>query len=505
MPFTRKWKEKQVDLLSFIEAEIYPSGCETSLEFARYARSYSESLPASWVAAKREEILSQARGLTVLLVGDYHTHPASAATMLWLIDELSRSGRRLALFLEALPDGFNDSIARYMEGELPEDRFLEIVGYGGSFGFDFGIYRPLLVEAQRRGMTVRGINTRATAAGLSLRDGFAAGVIAREMAADQEATALVLIGERHLAPPHLPRLLRRSLVARAVPARIVTVHRNVESVFFDTIEPERSGLPPLVEQPSICLRSAASRDTFLIQDISPLTLRTGDLNWFRARELWNRFPDTGPSERSVNVVFDFDEVSLFEKALDSMASLLALKRGDADGDDSLEDAVDDFHIFTGDDLYFLERFGNDGMEPERLDRIREMLDDPGFFYLPDYRLVYMRHLTPFAMGSAAVLHLAAAKNGGRGCENAFLNAVRAAIGASLFDPCSIEKPQRPFHPMHLHPAGSERSLEQSLGRDVGLDIFRALVAGTVPPESLGALLGDEDASLEALSEILASL
>lgn len=504
MPFHDRWKEIQIDFLSTIEDEIYPSGCDESREFASYFDSYRASIPSSWVATEREEILRRAHSPAVFLVGDYHTHPASAATMLWLIDRLSRSGHRLALFLEAVPDGFHDSVAAYQKGDQEENEFLETVGYGACFGFDWGIYRPLVIESSSRGIPLFGINTRAASVGLAIRDDFAAGIIAREMAGDEPITALVLIGERHLAPPHLPRSLRRALAARGVRSPIVTIHRNIESVYFDSIGPEGGSIPSVAGNPSLCLGSKPWDGNFLIQDVSPLTLKAGDLNWFRCRENHGRYPDTGLPEEGVKVVFDFDEVSLFGKALEYMASLFYLHESES-GAALFNDAVNDFHIFTGEDLYFLERFEGDGMAPERLAWLQASIADPGFFYLPEYRLAYMRHLSPAAMGATAIHHLAAARNRGVPCGNTFLTAVRDSLGTALFDPCAAGEPSSPVHPM-LRPAGKTvQSLDCEIGSEIGLDLFRGLVAGSIPARSVSGLLEDEDTSLEALSEILAAI
>ncbi len=489
MSFREKWIEFQLAILDAFEEETFPSGQEESPEFRSYLEAYDKSMHHHWTPSTPEKLEASARKAKVLLVGDYHTHPGSANTILWLLEALSRRDHPVLVFLEALPDGFASEIEAYTKGLISEETFLSRVGYGDAFGFDWAIYRPVIDEARRIGAPVFGINTRAHGIGLAARDSFAASVIAGRLKKEEDATALVLVGEKHLAPSHLPLALKRSLRSRAVPARVTSVHRNIASVYFDLLGKGHDGSP-------LVLKGRPGH--FLIQDTSPLSLQSRDLYWFHSAKTSLVFPDTGQVETELVDVSGFDEPGLFYMAAERMASLLLLEKN----------GLDEFHIFTGSDLDFFEKFRKDRMDPESYTSLLVRASRPGCFYIPEYFLAYLKEITPTALGRTSALHIAA-KSRNASPAPPFVDSALGTLGSALLDPCSMHAPLKAPSLHAHHPAIRTRSPpdvlgnndEEESGRLCGFKLFQALVRDEISLKDAGTFFTKGSSAAPLLKEI----
>jgi hypothetical protein len=471
MSFRTRWLAVQKDVFEILEDEAFPFGREEGDEFREYSSAYEAALPGRWRESSLQDVLARALKARAVIVGDYHTHPASANTVLWLLEELARAGKRPLVFLEALPDGFQKEIDSYRNGDLIEGLFLSMVGYRTAFGFDWSIYRPIIRAARIYGVPVHGINTRAPAAGLAVRDAFAASVIGERLL-KSDTVAVVLVGEKHTAAPHLPLALGEAFRSRKLKGGVVTVHRNVASAYFALLSRGYTGSPAV-------FRSGGGH--YLIQDASPLALSARNLLWFSGRGGTTFLPDSGDFEAGFTMRPDFDEVGLFNRVLKRTASLLGVSAP----------RIDDFHVFTGDDVYFFERFREDGMEEGRYAALLARASRPGCFYVPEYSLAYMKEISPAALGRTSTLHVAARKDG-QGALNPFLEALRGSLGAALLDPYSSRPPLTPRHPQlngRLQPEAVEEARE---GSRLGFMVFQALASQSLPIEKVPPLFEGED-------------
>ena len=131
------------------------------------------------------------------------------------------------------------------------------------------------------------------------------------------------------------------------------------------------------------------------------------------------------------------------------------------------------------------------METGRYAALLARASRPGCFYVPEYRLAYMKEMVPEALGRVAALHIAAMKTR-RPEPNPFLDAARGSLGSALLDPYSSHAPLAPRHPAlngHAHP---ETPAEERDGAELGLRIFRALVSLNMPIKKVLPLFEGED-------------
>jgi len=106
--------------------------------------------------AKLFDALTQGR---VVYVAELHDQASHHAVQLQVLDGLARrSEGPVALGMEMFLTEQQPILDRWSAGELSEADFLEEVQWAQTWGFDFAIYRPLLVYARDHGIRVVGLN-----------------------------------------------------------------------------------------------------------------------------------------------------------------------------------------------------------------------------------------------------------------------------------------------------------------------------------------------------------
>ncbi|QRK05722.1 ChaN family lipoprotein [Archangium violaceum] len=221
---------------------------------ARYRRRTSEYrriLPASAVS-------QQVQAADVVYVGDYHTLPLAQETYLELVEGVREAGRRLVLALECVEGRHQSYVEAFLAGRLSERSLLARLGHGTSQGAWSGV-RTLLAYAKRHRLQVVGIDRRAQGKrSLELRDAYAAERIARAVRAEDRPRVMVLVGQYHVAPCHLPAQVERAL-GEGHGLRGLVVYQNAEGVYWRLAREGKVGMSQAVELPdgALCLLNAS--------------------------------------------------------------------------------------------------------------------------------------------------------------------------------------------------------------------------------------------------------
>ncbi|WP_164018732.1 ChaN family lipoprotein [Pyxidicoccus trucidator] len=202
----------------------------------------------------------QVQAADVVYVGDYHTLPLAQQTYLALVERALASGRRVVLALECVEGRHQSALDAWLAGRLPERALLERLGVAASAsGFSAGTgVRALLSFARRQRLEVVGIDRRAQGErSLALRDAYAAERIARAARAEDRPLVMVLVGQYHVAPCHLPAQVERALGADA--RRGLVVYQNAEGVWWRLAREGRVGAAEAVElaDGALCLLNAS--------------------------------------------------------------------------------------------------------------------------------------------------------------------------------------------------------------------------------------------------------
>lgn len=134
--------------------------------------------------------------------------------MLRLLETWRASGATVVLALEMFFARDQPALDAYLAGEIGSREFRRRVRYEEEWGYPWPPRQLLLEAATRMGVTCRGLDLppRGSARDLPRRDAVAAERLGRWLEeGDAKSKLAVLIGEAHLARPHLPARLARHL------------------------------------------------------------------------------------------------------------------------------------------------------------------------------------------------------------------------------------------------------------------------------------------------------
>jgi uncharacterized iron-regulated protein len=108
------------------------------------------------------EFYDELAAAQAVCVGEVHANPHHHWAQLQIIDQLGQRGRRdgagLALGMEMFQRPFQGIVDDYAAGRIDEAALLSRSGWRVRWGYDFGLYRPLLRAALEHGMALLALN-----------------------------------------------------------------------------------------------------------------------------------------------------------------------------------------------------------------------------------------------------------------------------------------------------------------------------------------------------------
>ena len=84
------------------------------------------------------------RAASVIYVGEEHPNPHDHAAEVEVLERAYAADPSLGLGMEMLPHSYQGSLDAYVAGTLDEAGFLAAVAWDKTWGYDFGLYKPLL-------------------------------------------------------------------------------------------------------------------------------------------------------------------------------------------------------------------------------------------------------------------------------------------------------------------------------------------------------------------------
>ncbi len=84
------------------------------------------------------------RAAKVIYVGEEHPNPHDHAAEVEVLERAYAADPSLGLGMEMLPHSYQGSLDAYVAGTLDEAGFLAAVAWDKTWGYDFGLYKPLL-------------------------------------------------------------------------------------------------------------------------------------------------------------------------------------------------------------------------------------------------------------------------------------------------------------------------------------------------------------------------
>ncbi len=220
--------EAQLQALTGVEREIRasdPNGRRKYLrDFSLAFRNYDSILG-------REQFLNLIQSADTLLIGDYHALPAAQRFAAALLEQRAQPGDRpVVLGLETVFARDQHILDEWWRREIDEEELRERVRFDLDWGYDWAPFYELLVTAREHTDGIYGLDCmpREDLRKIGARDRHAANKIAEIRQRHSNAALLVLFGESHLAPAHLPHLLREALPEE----RVLTVLQNIDALYW---------------------------------------------------------------------------------------------------------------------------------------------------------------------------------------------------------------------------------------------------------------------------------
>ena len=206
-------------------------GAIDPLSRRKYIQEFTQAFQTYERAISRDSLLRFCAEADTLLVSDFHALDACQFFLCELLEELSAiQPRPLVLLLEAVFTRDQHIVDEWQREEISDDELRQRLHFETEWGYEWEPFLHTLKLARGLSIPIFGADCapRGSIRRIAQRDGHAADTIARVRRVHANALVIVMFGESHLAPTHLPRELRRLLLNE----RVRTVLQNVDALYF---------------------------------------------------------------------------------------------------------------------------------------------------------------------------------------------------------------------------------------------------------------------------------
>ncbi|MEJ2723908.1 MAG: ChaN family lipoprotein [Deltaproteobacteria bacterium] len=105
-----------------------------------------------------EKFIEQIAAKDLIFLGEVHDNPEHHLIQVQILQALVDCCGPLAVAMECFQASDQTEVDRYLKAEITEEEFLRGVDWAESWGYDYDLYRPLLLLAKGHGIPVLAIN-----------------------------------------------------------------------------------------------------------------------------------------------------------------------------------------------------------------------------------------------------------------------------------------------------------------------------------------------------------
>jgi len=218
----------QLHALAGVEREIR---AQDSHNRRKYLREFTEAFHSYDSLLDSQAIRNALHSADVVLIGDYHALPGAQRYAASLIEERALTGDRpVVLGVETIFARDQHILDEWWRREIDEAELHQRIRFDLDWGYDWRPFYELLTSARDHGEAIYGLDCmpRENLRKIGARDRHAAAKIVEIRERHPDAVVLVLFGESHLAPGHLPRVLQKEMPG----TRILTVLQNIDALYW---------------------------------------------------------------------------------------------------------------------------------------------------------------------------------------------------------------------------------------------------------------------------------
>ena len=240
--------------------------------FEVYENAYHEDVEGYEQVSNLSELTAAMREATITLVADYHTLHLAQKTFLKLARRVRRQRTTIALeFFAAAHQGVIDS---WMSGRIQERTLLRRSDYKTRWPYDiWPHFQPIAELARQRGWQLIGLDgARGAGVEIAQTDQQMAEVLVNHLAtAPPRTRILTLVGELHLARPHLPAAIARAAKGRLdEQPKVLIVLQNNDTIYWQLLAEQGHHEVEIVR---------VDDERYCIVNTPPVMVQQSYLNW----------------------------------------------------------------------------------------------------------------------------------------------------------------------------------------------------------------------------------
>ncbi|HZR57782.1 MAG TPA: ChaN family lipoprotein [Terriglobales bacterium] len=248
----------QLHALASVERVI--RACDRSSQ-RKYLSEFNESFRSYQSVLGLEQFQSLLKNSDIIAVGDYHALPASQLFTASLLETLANSGDRpVVLAVETIFARDQRIVEEWWRREIDERELRRRIRFDVDWGYDWEPFYALLVTAREHGEAIYGLDCmpREDLRKIGARDRHASHKIAEIRRQHPDALIVVLFGESHLAPGHLPLLLREQLPQE----RVLTLLQNIDALYWQAAGEEQEAEAVRITDDVVCVFNATPLEKY---------------------------------------------------------------------------------------------------------------------------------------------------------------------------------------------------------------------------------------------------
>jgi hypothetical protein len=218
----------QLHALAGVEREIR---AQDSHSRRKYLREFTQAFRNYDSLLDSQQVQDALHSADVVLIGDYHALPTAQRYAASLLEQRALAGDRpVVLGVETIFARDQHILEEWWRREIDETELRLRIRFDLDWGYDWAPFHELLVAARDHGEALYGLDCmpRENLRKIGARDRHAAAKISEIRERHPDAVIFVLFGESHLAPEHLPRVLRRQIPE----AKVLTVLQNIDALYW---------------------------------------------------------------------------------------------------------------------------------------------------------------------------------------------------------------------------------------------------------------------------------
>lgn len=194
-------------------------------EFTQAFRQYDQTLSA-------EEVDQKISVANIVLIGDYHALAASQRYAASVLEKIA-ANRPVVLCVEAVLSRDQGILDSWWRREIGEDELRKRLRFDREWGYEWQPFYELLTMARDHAEAIYALDCmpREDMRRIRSRDRHAAAKIGEARREHPNAAILVLFGESHLAPGHLPKLIKQNLPSET----LLTILQNVDALYWHAV------------------------------------------------------------------------------------------------------------------------------------------------------------------------------------------------------------------------------------------------------------------------------